>query len=71
MPIRWMSAYAAALQEQDPEKLPTLCDEARRAINDRILELGSKLHDSSEREQLEEALRQLTIHETKRKRDPN
>ena len=42
MPIDWKSAYAAALREQDPAKLPALCDQAREKINARILELAKE-----------------------------
>jgi len=70
MSTDWTTPYRAALQEQDPAKLPDLCERARRAIHDRTLELGTKAAAAPEREQLEEALRQLVMHEAKSKPKP-
>jgi nucleoside-diphosphate-sugar epimerase len=44
-----------------PKKKRDLCDQARRAINDRILEQGPYAVDKQERGILEEELRQLTF----------
>ena len=63
MPVNWTPAFTDAIREQDPAKISDLCDQARRAINDRTLERGPQPASASEREQMEEALRQLTIHE--------
>jgi hypothetical protein len=71
MPIDWKTIYATALREQDPAKIPDLCDEARRAINERVLEHGKGGTSAAERVELEEALRQLVIHELKSKRRVN
>lgn len=71
MPTRWMQAYAAALREQDPTNIPNVCEKARRAIDDRILQDGGQSVDASEREQLEAALRHLTEREWQAKRKPN
>ncbi|MGA9473163.1 MAG: hypothetical protein WBV36_11910 [Terriglobales bacterium] len=61
MPTDWKAAYAAALAERDPKKLPKLCDKACRAINAKLLKTGSAAN-RSEREELEEALRLVTLH---------
>ncbi len=66
----WKAPYHAAIREQDPAKLPSLCGEARRAINDRILQLGSQSADTLERRELEEALRRLVAHEAKKNPPP-
>jgi len=63
----WMGPYHAALREQDPVKLEELCEQARHAIHNRVLELGTESVDAHERGELEEALRQLTIHKYKSK----
>lgn len=68
MRTHWMSVYLAALREQDPAKIPDLCDEARRVINNRALELGKQGAEAPERKELEEALRQLVVHELKKPR---
>ena len=70
MPSDWTIYVQAALRQQDPAKLPKLVEQARRAINDRWLERGTKGPDTREREELEDALRQLTLHEMKRTRQP-
>lgn len=71
MPAEWERLYREAFQELDAEKLPELCDRARRAINDRLLELAAQnIAAEKEREQLFEALRALLIHEYQR-RAPN
>jgi hypothetical protein len=61
----WMGPYHAALREQDPGKLEELYEQARHAIHNRMLELGTQHADVHERGELEEALRQLTIHKYK------
>jgi len=63
MPTDWTIHVQAALRQQDPAKLPKLVEQARRAINERELERGTKGPDASEREALDEALRQLLLHE--------
>ncbi|MGD0468600.1 MAG: hypothetical protein ABSA54_09520 [Terriglobales bacterium] len=63
MPTDWTIYVQAALRQQDPAQLPKLVEQARRAINDRWLERGTKGPDASEREELDEALRQLLLHE--------
>jgi hypothetical protein len=68
MPTDWTIYVRAALRQQDPAKLPKLVEQARGAINDRVLERGPKGPDTQEREELEEALRQLTLHEMKGRR---
>jgi len=71
MPSEWEQLYREAFQELDAEKLPELCDRARRAINERLMELSAQtLAAEKEREQLFEALRTLLIHEYQR-RAPN
>ena len=61
MPTDWKAAYAAALAERDPAKLPELCEKARDALNSQLLKTRSSAHPR-DREELEEALRQVTIH---------
>ncbi|MFZ3262962.1 MAG: hypothetical protein WA172_03095 [Terriglobales bacterium] len=71
MGAEWERLYREAFQEFDAEKVPELCDCARRAIHDRLIELSAQTTAAGkEREQLFEALRQLLIHEYKR-RAPN
>jgi hypothetical protein len=71
MPAEWEQLYREAFQELDAEKVPELCDRARHAINDRLMELAAQaIAAGKEREQLFEALRALVIHEYKR-RAPN
>ena len=71
MPAEWEQLYREAFQELDAEKVPELCDRARHAINDRLMELAAQaIAAGKEREQLFEALRALLIHEYKR-RAPN
>jgi hypothetical protein len=60
MPTEWRSAYEAALREQDAAKIAEACEAAIRAINARLLETPN-VRDQ-ETEDLEEALRRLTIH---------
>jgi hypothetical protein len=70
MPTDWKTAYRAAINEHDPKKKPDLCDQACRAINDRILEQGPYPADVQERRVLEEGLRQLTVHKTSKRKRP-
>ncbi|MBZ5663430.1 MAG: hypothetical protein LAO30_02400 [Acidobacteriia bacterium] len=62
----WNTSYQVAIREQDPAKLEDLCEQARHAIHNRVLELAESPADARERGELEEALRQLTIHKYKR-----
>ncbi len=71
MAIDWRIYFRAALREEDPAKLPHLVERARRAINDRLQERGTKGPDTGEREELEEGVRQLNLHELKRKSAPH
>lgn len=66
MRTRWINLYLAALREQDPAKIPDLCDQARRAINDRVLQIATQPQCNPERTALEEALRQFVVHELKK-----
>jgi hypothetical protein len=70
MPTHWTILFRAALRQQDPAKPPKLVEQARRFINDRVLERGTKSADPQDKEELEEALRQLTLLEQKRKSEP-
>lgn len=71
MPIDWKTIYGAAIREQDPAKIPDFCDEARQAINDRVLEQGKRGANTPERKELEEALRQLVVHELRGTKRPS
>jgi hypothetical protein len=66
----WTTQYRAALRERDPAKLPELCEQARYAINMRVLELGWQGADAPERRLLEESLRRLAVHESQKKPTP-
>ncbi len=71
MLANWERLYREAFQELDAEKVPEICEQARRAINDRLTELAAQRSAAeTEREQLFEALRNLLIHEYQR-RAPN
>jgi hypothetical protein len=63
----WTTPYRAALRERDPAKLPELCEQARHAINMRVLELGWQGAEAPERRLLEESLRRLAVHESKKR----
>ena len=68
MSSEWERLYAEALQELDAERVPELCDRARRALNNRLVErAGDKTADPAEREQLFEALRNLLLYEYERR----
>jgi len=60
MPIDWKNVYTAALAESDPSKALSACSHAREVINDRALEIVT------ETKELEEALRQLFIHQVEK-----
>ena len=66
MQTDWKTPYEAAMREQDPAKLENLYERARRAIHNRVLELGESRADICESGALDEALRQLTIHKYRR-----
>ncbi|MGA9639838.1 MAG: hypothetical protein WBQ72_00440 [Terriglobales bacterium] len=71
MANKWVQLYREAFQERDAEKVSELCDRARAAINERLGELAARvIAAEKERDQLEEALRSLTLHELHR-RAPN
>jgi len=65
MATDWTSCYRAARRERNPAKLHELCEQARRAINDRMPGLATQGEDTLERRELEEALRRLVAHESK------
>lgn len=68
MPAEWERLYAKAFQELDAEKVPGLCESARRAIDDRLVELSAaKITDPNDRELLFEALRKLLLYEYERR----
>jgi hypothetical protein len=62
----WTTQYRAAFREPDPAKLPELCEQARCAINRRVLELGWQGAEAPERRLLEDSLRRLAVHESKK-----
>lgn len=70
MPSDWTIYLRAALREEDSAKLPQAVDRARRVINDRLQGTGTKGPDTGEREELEDGLRQLNLHELKKKSAP-
>ncbi|PWT83087.1 MAG: hypothetical protein C5B58_07090 [Acidobacteria bacterium] len=54
------------MAEIDPAKVQRLCERARHAIVDRIIDLCPEAQDvtvNAEREELEEASRKLALHE--------
>ena len=63
--LTWRTAFEAALRERDPAKVGEACEYARERINHRILELTAEHAPphSPEREEMEEALRQLVVWE--------
>jgi hypothetical protein len=71
MPSDWTIYLRAALREEDSAKLPQAVERARRAINDRLQGTGTKGPDTGEREELEDGLRQLNLHELKKKSAPH
>jgi hypothetical protein len=69
MENNWKAPYQAALRERHPAQLHAACERARHAINTRLLELVKEnaIAPAIEREELEAALRQVTLHEQKKK----
>ncbi|MGA9526721.1 MAG: hypothetical protein WBS24_01260 [Terriglobales bacterium] len=66
MSAQWETLYEKAMQEEDAEKLGERCEQARRAINDRLTTMARQtMRMEEERERLYEALRMLLIHEHK------
>ena len=64
MATRWKHLYRAALREPNPAMVPQLCDIARHAIHDRMIELASLSQPAiPEREVLHESLQQLFLRE--------
>ncbi len=61
MSTDWKAAFTTALAEHDPAKLPQLCDQARVAINTHLMQLEPHANPR-EREELNEALRRVTMH---------
>ena len=65
MSIDWRSAYRAAIRERDQTKLFPLCDRARRAMRERMSELGTQRSDVRESAQLYKSHKRLDVHATK------
>jgi len=63
MPTDWQMRYDSALGECDPARVSDACDLARRAINDRVLELAKIAATDPQRLELEGALRLILMHE--------
>jgi hypothetical protein len=65
MGLGWRSSFRAAMSEQDSAKRAAACERARHEINSRLLELAGQASDDAGAEpaELEEALRQITMHE--------
>lgn len=63
MPTDWRMRYDSALGEREPAQVSDACDLARRAINDRVLELAKRVATDPKRQELEEALREILTHE--------
>ena len=63
MPTDWRMRCDSALGERDPARVSDACDLARGAMNDRVLELAQRVATDPERQELEEALREILIHE--------
>jgi hypothetical protein len=63
MPTDWRTRYNSALGERDPAKVSDACDLARRASNDRVIELATLVATDPERLELEGALREILMHE--------
>src|ERR1700731_1189242 len=68
METNWRALHQAALREQDPAKLHAACERARAAINTRLLKQvkESAIVPAAEREELEQALREITLHKSKK-----
>jgi hypothetical protein len=71
MSLGWRSSFSAAMSEQDSAKRAAACEHARHEINSRLLELAGQDQDAArgERAELDEALRQLTMHEWNKDND--
>jgi len=63
MPTDWRMRYDSALGEREPARVSDACDLARRAINDRVLEVATIAATDPERLELEGALREILMHE--------
>jgi hypothetical protein len=64
MPIDWKTPYRTAMGERDRSQLKDLCEAARRAICDRLIELTTaEKAEMAEKDELEEASRALALHE--------
>lgn len=57
--------YKLVQQELDPAKQLKLCEEARRLIHERTLELVRESQSGTEQKELEEAMRMLWVLEQK------
>ena len=58
----WRRVYTQIEMESDPERQMILCNEARQALQERLVELCTTdgvSSDSSEQSEIEEALRRL------------
>jgi hypothetical protein len=60
-PKDWKKVYEAVRAPLEPEKQLQLCLEARRLIQRRLVERVLEPGDDAEREELEEALRDLWV----------
>jgi hypothetical protein len=71
MSLGWSPSFSAAMSEHDPTKRAAACERARLEINNRLLELAGQDPNAArdERGELEEALRQLTMHEWNKEKD--
>jgi hypothetical protein len=66
MSTDWQTPYFEALRETDPAKVSKACEHARLMIEQRVAELArARAPHYPEKENLDEALRQLWIHEQK------
>ncbi len=62
----WRFTFKAAIREINDANVQQLCERARHAIVDRLIDLAAEPQDAvvtAEREELEEALRKITQHE--------
>jgi len=66
MATGWQDLYQVALREQDSTSVTDACEQARRAIHDQFIALARQdCPHSWTAEELDEALRQLLIHEAR------
>jgi hypothetical protein len=63
----WKAIYQLAMHEEDPPKRDELYEQARLAIHKRLLELAKDRANVLESADLDEALRQLTLHKYNKK----